>query len=69
MYFVEYCCPSCNHSSLATLVRFQHGDAGIWCCPKCDRAFYLEVAFKIIEEREMEDATRRLTLRKNQSSC
>ena len=64
MRIVDYTCPLCDHTSEAPLHRFAAGDAGIWVCPSCERAFRLQVEFAPIAPATIERATRRMKERR-----
>ncbi len=45
MYHVPFVCPECDHSAEAPISGISAGDAGIWVCDACGRAYQIEIEF------------------------
>jgi transcription elongation factor Elf1 len=49
MYHVSFVCPECEHSTDAPLTGIIDGDAGVWACEACGRAFQIEIKFSEVK--------------------
>ncbi len=49
MQLVTHRCPHCNFSAKAPLAVLKHGDAGVWQCEGCNRAFEIYFDFRPID--------------------
>jgi hypothetical protein len=52
--FIEHSCPQCSYSALAPMSAIVEGDAGIWQCERCNRAYRIEIEFHLISEQELQ---------------
>jgi len=58
VFLVEHRCPTCLQSEVTPFVGVVEGDAGIWCCDNCHRAFRVRIEFEQISEKEIAAAFR-----------
>jgi len=63
MRLVEHRCPNCDFTTRAPFATVSPGDAGIWQCEGCERAYKIHIEFhpiaaKVLQERreKLEDA-------------
>lgn len=47
--FVDYHCPQCGAVSAAPVAKMSAGQQGIWCCERCENAFYVRVDMEMID--------------------
>ena len=45
MFYVPFVCPKCQHSTEAPLTGVADGDAGVWACDECGRAYQIQIEF------------------------
>lgn len=48
MKLLKHRCPECDFTSLAPLAAISAGDAGIWQCERCNRAYSINIEFRSI---------------------
>ena len=52
----QHVCPACGHSEPAPFNGVIQGDAGIWCCQICQKAFRIRIDFQPVTEEEIRRA-------------
>jgi ribosomal protein L37AE/L43A len=59
MQYVRHHCPSCGHDESAPFAGVAAGDAGVWVCGNCKRAFAIRVELQLITEEQISEAFER----------
>ncbi len=52
----QHVCPECGHAEPAPFNGVVQGDAGIWCCEICHKAFRIQIDFQLVTEEEIRRA-------------
>lgn len=60
MQLLNHRCPACEFTAPAPCPAIAEGDAGIWQCERCNRAFQLYIEFTLLEPPKVEKSRTRL---------